>query len=42
MSRRRSTFAIRCWQMLATAVVMVAVGIAIYGFVRVLEWAVTR
>lgn len=38
MTRRRTSFAIRCWQLAGTVLAVVMVGFAIEGAARAVEW----
>lgn len=42
MTRRRTSYPIRCMQMLGTAAAVVLLGGTIEGAVRVVEWVATR
>lgn len=42
MTRRRTSYRIRCLQMLGTAALVVAAGFAIEGAGLVMRWLVTR
>ena len=42
MTRRRTSYPIRCFQMLGTAAAVVLLGGALEGAARVVEWVVAR